>query len=236
MRWSIHEGVTMPDSPSDRARAAWRTLSSRPVYANPWIRVREDIADMVAVNVGVVGPAAGAKQTQRFAHRITGSSHAQGWDRQGPNKALIGIERYRAWRFPWGAAAAGQANGDVVALAGGALGNVESSLGGTVLLRYGAGLDRSFPTVARVAAQFADPFVIGGGWFAYTGLSADRVVDDTPRRAGAQFRRGRLVAVAGMAYGWARSSLTFSLQNSNLLVESIGRQSYGSLTYSWRMD
>jgi len=46
MRWSIHEGVTMPDSPSDRARAPWRTLSSRPVYANPWIRVREDIAEL----------------------------------------------------------------------------------------------------------------------------------------------------------------------------------------------
>ncbi len=28
------------------ARAAWRTLSSRPVYENPWIRVREDIAQL----------------------------------------------------------------------------------------------------------------------------------------------------------------------------------------------
>src|SRR5207244_10782996 len=46
MRWSIHEGVTMPDPPNDRARAAWRTLTSRPVYANPWIRVREDIAEL----------------------------------------------------------------------------------------------------------------------------------------------------------------------------------------------
>jgi ADP-ribose diphosphatase len=36
----------MPDSPSERARAAWRTLSTRPVYANPWIRVREDIAEL----------------------------------------------------------------------------------------------------------------------------------------------------------------------------------------------
>jgi len=196
----------------------------------------DDIADMVAVNVGVIGPAAGAKQTQRFAHRITGSRHALGWDRQGPNKALVGVERYRAWRFAWGAAGAGAANGDVVTLAGGALGNVESSLGGTVLLRYGAGLDRSFPTVARVAAQFADPFVIGGGWFAYSGLSADRVFDDTPQRDGARFRKARWVAVAGMAYGWTHSSLTFSLQNASLLVESISRQSYGSITYSWRME
>ena len=36
----------MPDSPSARARAAWRTLTTRPVYANPWIRVREDIAEL----------------------------------------------------------------------------------------------------------------------------------------------------------------------------------------------
>lgn len=28
------------------ARAAWRTLSSRPVYGNPWVRVREDVAQM----------------------------------------------------------------------------------------------------------------------------------------------------------------------------------------------
>jgi ADP-ribose pyrophosphatase len=36
----------MPDSAADRARAPWRTLSSRPVYENPWIRVREDVAEM----------------------------------------------------------------------------------------------------------------------------------------------------------------------------------------------
>jgi len=36
----------MPDPPNDRARAAWRTLTSRPVYANPWIRVREDVAEL----------------------------------------------------------------------------------------------------------------------------------------------------------------------------------------------
>jgi ADP-ribose pyrophosphatase len=46
MRWSIHEGDIMPAFPSDRARAAWRTLTSRLVYANSWIRVREDIAEL----------------------------------------------------------------------------------------------------------------------------------------------------------------------------------------------
>jgi ADP-ribose pyrophosphatase len=36
----------MPDRPTDPARAAWRTLTTRPVYANPWIRVREDTAEL----------------------------------------------------------------------------------------------------------------------------------------------------------------------------------------------
>ena len=36
----------MPDSRSAQARAAWRTLTTREVYANPWIRVREDVAEL----------------------------------------------------------------------------------------------------------------------------------------------------------------------------------------------
>jgi ADP-ribose pyrophosphatase len=34
----------MPDSRSALARAAWRTLSTREIYTNPWIRLREDVA------------------------------------------------------------------------------------------------------------------------------------------------------------------------------------------------
>lgn len=36
----------MTDRRRALARAAWRTLTSRPVYANPWIRVREDVAEL----------------------------------------------------------------------------------------------------------------------------------------------------------------------------------------------
>ncbi|HEU5322506.1 MAG TPA: NUDIX hydrolase [Methylomirabilota bacterium] len=36
----------MADHRRALARAAWRTLSSRAVYANPWIRLREDLAEM----------------------------------------------------------------------------------------------------------------------------------------------------------------------------------------------
>src|SRR5207244_4778111 len=43
-------GVYMKASPCPTRRATgrapWRTLTSRPVYANPWIRVREDVAEL----------------------------------------------------------------------------------------------------------------------------------------------------------------------------------------------
>lgn len=36
----------MTDPRRALARAPWRTVTSREVYANPWIRVREDVAEM----------------------------------------------------------------------------------------------------------------------------------------------------------------------------------------------
>lgn len=36
----------MTEDPRRLARAPWRQRSSRPVYANPWIRVREDIVEL----------------------------------------------------------------------------------------------------------------------------------------------------------------------------------------------
>lgn len=212
------------------------------MFRSTQVFVHDDIADMAAVNIGVMGPAAGAEQTQRFIHRIVGADRPEGWDSQVSNKALVGIDRYRAWRFPLGAAEAGKANGDFVASAGGALGNLETSLGGTVMLRYGVGLERSFPTVPRVTTRSADPFVIGRGWFTYAGLSADHlfnhvgISDDVPSGATAQLRKTRFVAVAGIAYGWQHSSLSFSLQSANPLVQSNHQQqSYGSVSYSWNM-
>ena len=38
--------LAMTDRRRALAREAWRTLSTREAYANPWIRVREDVAEM----------------------------------------------------------------------------------------------------------------------------------------------------------------------------------------------
>jgi ADP-ribose pyrophosphatase len=42
----IPEDIAMPDRRRALARAPWRTLTTRDVYVNPWIRVREDVAEL----------------------------------------------------------------------------------------------------------------------------------------------------------------------------------------------
>jgi hypothetical protein len=210
------------------------------VFRSTHVFVHDDTADMLALNLGVTGPASGAAQTQRFAHRLFNGTEPEGWDSQDGNKALLSVEGYRGWQRPFGAS--GQANGDFVALAGGTLGNRDASVGGAVLLRYGTGLERSFPTLMRVTGRSGDPLAIDRGWFAYAGLSADRLFrqaglgDDAPSGNTAPLSKFLIIAVAGIAYGWDRSSLSFSLQSASPLVESVNhRQSYGSITYTWRL-
>ena len=36
----------MTDDRRSRARTPWKTLSTRSIYANQWIRVREDVAEL----------------------------------------------------------------------------------------------------------------------------------------------------------------------------------------------
>jgi lipid A 3-O-deacylase len=206
-------------------------------FRSTHVHVHDETADMVSLDLGVIGPAAGGEPVQRLIHSVTGSARPRGWDSQASNRALIAAEGYRAWRFPWGGTHGGQPNGDFIALGGGKLGNLETSVGGSVLLRYGEGLERSFATTVRVMAGTADPLILGRGWYVYTGLSADRIFDhvgiggDT-----AQLRRLRAIGTGGVAYGWTDTSLSFSLQTANPLTRASNhRQSYGSVTFVWRL-
>lgn len=201
--------------------------------------VHDEIADMMTLNLGAMGPASGADKMQRFLHRVRGATKPEGWNSQGSSKLLVGLEGYRSWRRPWGSVDAGQSVGDFVVTGGGALGNRESLVGGTLMVRYGTDLQQSFPTLSRVNGRSGDPFAIGRSWFAYAGLSGDRILGDrgigssTPGNT-TQLRKSQITPVLGFAYGWGDSSLTFSLQSATPLVDSNhDRQSYGSVTYVW---
>ena len=209
-------------------------------YRSAQVSVKDEVADMLAFNIGVIGPASGARQTQTLIHNITGSNKPQGWDYQVHRRALLGLERYRAIRVTPDAEVPGRPGTDFIALAGASLGNWQSSAGTTLMLRYGTNLKRSYPTVMRIAMRTGDPSVIGRGWYAYTGVHADRMFsqmgigsNQPVQGSTARLRETQVVALAGFAYGWDDSSLAFSAQNSSALTTVTGRRkAYGSITYT----
>ena len=91
----------MTDRRRALARAAWRTLSTREIYTNPWIRVREDIAEMPDGRTTIYGvieakPAVGVLPFLDADHVV-----------------LVGQYRYVArdfyWEIPTGGAQPGEA-------------------------------------------------------------------------------------------------------------------------------
>jgi ADP-ribose pyrophosphatase len=82
------------------ARIPWKTVSSRPVYANPWIRVREDVAELPDGRTTIYGvvECAGAVGILPFVDPDT--------------VLLVGQYRYVVgafyWEMPTGAAHAGE--------------------------------------------------------------------------------------------------------------------------------
>ena len=207
------------------------------------VSVRDGVADIVGLRVGVMGPASGARRSQTLIHRLIGSERPEGWDSQGPNRLLLGVERYRGWRLGSDGGQGGRPGADAIVVAGGTLGNLQSSAGASIVLRYGTGLERSYPASLRQELRSADPVLLGSGWFVYAGLHGDRVFSHAgigenryADNGTAELRRKQSVAMAGVAYGLPRASVSFSLQSASQLVTSTDkRELYGSLvlTVPW---
>ncbi|KQQ31073.1 hypothetical protein ASF61_17785 [Duganella sp. Leaf126] len=210
-----------------------------------WVRaaqvsVQGDVADMFSLNLGMIGPASGARQAQTFIHRITGSTRPEGWDSQVSNRLLYGIERYRALRLASGDGESVAPSLDAIVLGGVEASNLLSSVGGSAILRYGTSLKRSYASSLRQLARGADPLMFGRGWMVYLAVHGDHFFshagisnDLPPAGTRAELRESQLLGQAGIAYGWGDSSLAFSLQNTSALTTGTGRRkTYGSLTYT----
>lgn len=114
--------------------------------------------DQLALTLGVVGPASGAEQTQKFVHEIVGSPEPQGWDTQLGNELGILLTYQRSWRALATTTLLGL-DFDLTPHFGGALGNVYTYANGGMTLRYGRNLalDYGPPRI--------QPSIPGSGFF-----------------------------------------------------------------------
>jgi hypothetical protein len=126
--------------------------------------------DRFELQLGVIGPASFARDTQVFVHHIIDDPVPQGWGKQLHNEPVFNLNAERIWRVP--VAGTGFGDVDVLPAAGAQLGTVRIAASAGARVRFGRGLERDFgaprirPTIADAPAPVGDGF----GWYVFGGL------------------------------------------------------------------
>lgn len=177
-RIEIHELIE-----DDRPYAGW-------LYAGVGlVSATETRLDNLELNVGMVGPASLAEQTQTEYHKLIGVQVPEGWDNQLENEPGIVLYYEHKWRSLWKAEEGDvpllrdlplldELQFDVTPHLGGALGNVYTYGAGGLTLRIGDDLPADYgPPRIRPALPGSDYFRPDGwfGWYLFAGVEG-RVV------------------------------------------------------------
>ncbi|MBC8009106.1 MAG: lipid A deacylase LpxR family protein [Burkholderiales bacterium] len=149
--YNPQDQLANPPDPTDRPYAGWSYVELS------FISKDESRADIISIQLGIVGPSSGAEKVQTEVHELIDDDIPQGWDYQledEPGLNLIYERRYRM-----AARAVGESLGfDFIPHGGVSLGNVQThaNLGGTA--RLGFNLPSDFGVgVARGASVGASP-------------------------------------------------------------------------------
>ena len=131
--------ITDKDPPLDeRPYAGW-------LYGAIGIVVEtgEKQLDQLQLQLGIVGPASLAEQTQKYVHEVVHSPDPQGWDYQLKNEPGLVLTYQRSWR----ALVSTEINGfsiDATPHIGGALGNIYTYANAGATMRFGWNLPNDY--------------------------------------------------------------------------------------------
>lgn len=139
---------------------------------------RGDRLDTLALELGVVGPASLAGETQTLVHEILGVQEPKGWDNQLDNEFGVRLIYERKWRYGATLVPFLGLQADVIPHAGLALGNVDThaAIGGTVRLGQDLRDDYGPP---RVQPAVSSPGFFrnedGFSWYVFAGAEGRAV-------------------------------------------------------------
>jgi hypothetical protein len=199
---------------------------------------------VLALGLGVVGPAALGKQVQNGFHDLIGQNRNQGWDTQLHNEPLLQITSERTWRLPMGSV--GGLQTDALPELTASVGNLRDYAQAGVVVRIGQGLDADYG-VARLRPgltgtdvfQPTRPF----SWYVFAGADGQAVAYDVTLN-GNLWQASRSVKImpavgefeaglALMAYG-VRITYTQIAQTQEFKHQKGGLHQLGSLAASVR--
>lgn len=131
------------------------------------------ILDHLSLSVGVVGPAAGAKEAQKFVHDALGVTSPNGWTSLVRNEPTVQLRYQRSWRALAVHAFNSDYGVDLTPHLGGALGNVYTLASTGMTLRIGKHLqhDSGPPRIGPSApgSGFFQPHT-KLGWYLFAGV------------------------------------------------------------------
>ncbi|RBP83435.1 lipid A deacylase LpxR family protein [Marinomonas rhizomae] len=213
-------------------------------FTNTYIAIGPGYADKVSTTLGIVGPIALGKQTQKTIHKIISAQDPKGWDTQLENELVFHFSRGRTWRS-W---VSDSNNMDILTGLEAGVGTLKSDVGAGFMLRYGRNLNESFSTVLLSDMRASNPLAVNRGWFVYAGLKFDYTFNQI-FTDGNTFRDSRSVDydhnsnmfTSGLTYAWDDASLSFAI---NAPFSLNGRENaremdkltrYGTLTFAWQL-
>ncbi len=235
--------ISLPDPPlDDRPYAGW-------LYANfDVVAKNARRMDLVRVGLGVVGPSAGAEDTQNAVHKLISSRNDEGWDTQLADEPGLVLHWHRRWRTlehrtprGWGF--------DVVPTVGVDLGNVSTRATFQAEIRLGYNIPTDFGTaVLQPGAEIlttdsdteASPhrfrfyvMVMPYGWVVGRNIFLDGNTWEDSRSVDKETLVGG--AAAGFAVSIGRFELTFAniWRSDEFATQANSNQAYGDLTVSW---
>lgn len=203
--------------------------------------------DTTELDIGMVGPASLARQSQNFVHKVRGFSRWQGWDNQLDNELGIQVVKERKnrifeWRQPDGLEM------DAITHYGFSAGNVKTYINGGLEMRIGSFLPNDFGTSPiRAAGDSNAPLSPSASrrmsrQGIYTFVSVDaRAVARNIFLDGNTFSDSHSVdkkylvgdIAAGIAWQWVGGRITYAQYwRSKEFRQQKDAQSYGSLTLS----
>lgn len=179
-RWHVAAGQSM-FTPRDLTISAPQ-LNDRP-YAG-WlygsvgvISDKGNRLDNLVLTFGMVGPASGAAQTQRFFHRIVDTTDPKGWSNQLHNEPGLMLTYERKWRGIYEFSPFGLGF-DITPSVGGSVGNIYTHAAVGAVARFGYDLPSDYgPPLIRPNLPGSDFFVPDKnfGWYLFAGLEGRAV-------------------------------------------------------------
>jgi lipid A 3-O-deacylase len=227
--------ITVPD-PGERPYAGWLYLMTDvETRAAPTL-------DHLTLTLGMVGPAAGARQMQDIVHNVLGEVESRGWDTQLRNRATFMAAYERAWP---GIASGGFGGHrwDLATRVAASLGTPMTYTDAGAVLRFGRNLPADLPVTHISLGPARDGFrgTTSFGWYAWAGADARAVAYNTfidgnsfsggphPKREPFGFD-----LQMGIAAAWPTARVGFMLlQRSREFEGQVGPDRYGQLAISF---